>query len=144
MTVLADFSRDGLAFRYPADWRLELEEADDGWTVTLQSPGTAFAVVRLDRNLPDPRDVVHATLETLRADYPELEAEAAIDMLAGEMAVGHDIEFFPLDAPTRCWTRSFHGEAGTVLVLCQVSTLDPEEHEGRLQAFCASLRAEPE
>ena len=26
---------------------------------------------------------------------------------------GHDIEFFSVDVPTICWTRSFYGLAGT-------------------------------
>ena len=32
-----DFAEDGVSFSYPDDWRLEREEAEDGWTVTVRS-----------------------------------------------------------------------------------------------------------
>jgi hypothetical protein len=141
---MKDFSEDGLSFSYPDDWRLEREPGDDGWTVTLQSPGSAFAMVTMDRDLPEPADVASAALEALQEDYPKLEAESSVDMLAGEMAVGHDIQFFTLDLATTCWTRSFHGAAGTVLVLCQVSDLDQEIYEPALRVICSSMRTETE
>jgi hypothetical protein len=140
--VFRQYSEDGLSFSYPDDWGLEREESDEGWTLTLQSPGTAFALVRLDRNLPTTEDVATTALEALRDDYPKLEAETAIATMAGEMAVGHDIEFFSLDLAITAWTRCFYGPAGTVLVLCQVSDVDQEQYEGALRAFCASMRAE--
>ena len=136
------FSADGLSFLYPDDWGLEREEHSSGWTVSLQSPGTAFAVVRLDRELPTTEEVAMTALEALREEYPRLQAESAIESLAGEMAIGHDIEFFSLDMATICWTRSFYGPAGTMLVLCQVTGLDEEEYEAALRAMCASMRSE--
>ena len=39
------FQEDGISFRYPANWVLEREEGDGGWTVSVQSPDTAFLVV---------------------------------------------------------------------------------------------------
>jgi hypothetical protein len=138
------FQEDGISFRYPEDWRLEREEADGGWTVLLQSPGTAFLTLTTDSNLPSQEDMAETALEALRADYPGLESEARVDTLAGQMAVGHDIRFFSLDLTNTCWTRSFYSAAGTVLVLCQSSDLDLEEHEPALRAICASLRVEEE
>jgi hypothetical protein len=138
------FSEDGLSFSYPDDWRLEHEVAPNGWTVTLQSPGAAFAMIQLDRDLPDPRQMVHEALETLKADYPSLEAEAAIETVAGEMAVGHDMEFFSLDMLNTAWTRSFYGVAGTVFVLCQATGADEEDYEPALRGVVRSLRSEEE
>src|SRR5438067_670536 len=88
-SAMKTFNEDGLSFSYPNNWSLERERGDEGWTVTLQSPGAAFAVVRLDRNMPTIEDTIQTTLEALQADYPTLEAEPAIATLAGEMAVGH-------------------------------------------------------
>jgi hypothetical protein len=141
---MKDFHEDGVSFRYPENWRLEREEADDGWTVTLTSPGTAFALVRLDKSLPTTEEVAQTTLEALRADYPGLEAEPCVDMLAGEMAVGHDINFFSLDFSNTCWTRCIYAAAGTLLVLCQVSDIEQESYEPALRAICTSLRVEDE
>ena len=137
-----DFASDGLSFRYPVGWTLEREDSDEGWTVLLQSPGTAFALFRLDRSLPTPEEVVTTALNALKEDYPKLEAEPAIENLAGEMAIGHDIEFFSLDLVVHSWTRSFFGPAGTLLVLCQVSDVDADECEPLLRALRASLRAD--
>jgi hypothetical protein len=136
------FDQDGLSFAYPDDWNLELEQADNGWTATVQSPGTAFALIQLDRDLPEPELMVEEALETLRSDYPTLEAASAIETLAGEMAIGHDIEFFSMDMLNTCRTRSFYGGAGTVFVLCQASGADREDYEGVLRALTASMRSE--
>ncbi len=139
-----EFNRDGLSFSWPDDWSVEREEQKDGWTISLQSPGTAFAVVRLDRSMPATEEVAQTTLDALKEDYPHLEATATVDMLAGEMAIGHDIQFFSLDFATTCWTRSFYGAAGTVLVLCQVSDIDQEIYEPVLRGICDSLRSSSE
>ena len=137
-----EFNEDGVSFSYPDSWRLEREEDDEGWAVTLQSPGTAFALLRLDRSLPRTEDMVRTTLDALREDYKELEAEPAIDMLAGEMAVGHDINFFSFDLSNTCWTRSLYGGAGTLLVMCQFPDIEQAEYEPALRAICASLKVE--
>jgi hypothetical protein len=136
------FEEDGLSFDYPDDWTLQREGGPDGWTVTLQSPGTAFALVTLDRNLPAVEEVAEAALDALKQDYPSLEATSAVETLAGEVAVGHDVEFFSLDLTASCSTRCFYGAAGTVLVLCQVSGLDETEYESALGAIRASMRSE--
>jgi hypothetical protein len=139
---MSHFQEDGISFLCPDGWSLEREPTEDGWTVTLQSPGTAFAMVRLDKSMPPVPDVAVAALEALRADYPELEARSVVETLAGEMAVGHDVEFFSLDLTVTAWTRVFYGLAGTVLVLCQVSGADEDEYEPALRGVCASLRSE--
>jgi hypothetical protein len=138
------FNEDGLSFSYPDEWTIERETGPEGWTVSLQSPGTAFAVVRLDRTMQDVRDVAAAALEALREDYPTLDATSAVETMAGDMAIGHDIEFISLDLTNSCWTRCFYGPAGTVLVLCQVSDVDSTEYEPALRALCASMRSEDE
>jgi hypothetical protein len=136
------FHEDGIAFQYPENWRLDREATDDGWTVLLQSPDTAFLVVSYDPNLPTTEEMAETALEALREDYPELEAEPHVDTLAGQMAVGHDVRFFSLDLTNTCWIRSFYGDAGTVLVMCQSNDLELEQNEPILRAICASMRVE--
>jgi hypothetical protein len=136
------FEREGISFRYPETWRLEPEEMDGGWTVMVQSPGTAFLTLTFDENMPAAAEMADAALAALREDYPTLEAEERVDTLAGQMAVGHDVTFISLDLTNTCWTRSFHAETGTLLVLCQTSDLELEEYGPVLRAVCASLRVE--
>lgn len=136
------FKEGDVSFRYPENWRLEREDSDEGWTVSLQSPGTAFALIRLEDGMPDAEEVAQTALETLRSDYPSLEAEPRVETLAGRMAIGHDVNFFTLDMTNTCWTRSLYSETGTLLVLCQSSDLDLDEYEPALRAICSSLRVE--
>src|SRR5262245_14296519 len=44
-----EFSEDGVAFTVPEGWKVQREETEEGWVVTLQSPGTAFAMFSMDR-----------------------------------------------------------------------------------------------
>jgi hypothetical protein len=138
------FAEDGISFRYPESWRLEREESENGWTVSLQSPGTAFLVLSFDSSMPTTEEMAETTLEALRSEYPDLEADPRIESLAGRMAIGHDIDFFSLDMTNTCWTRSLYTETGTVLLLCQTSDLDQASYEPVLRAICASLQVEEE
>jgi hypothetical protein len=136
------YQAEGISFRYPDDWRLDREEAEDGWTVLLQSPGTAFLTLTCDHSGAGTEEIANAALEALRADYPALEAQPKVDSLAGQMAVGHDIQFFSLDLTNTCWTRSIDTAAGAVLVLCQSNDLELDEYEPVLRAICDSLTVE--
>ena len=138
------YQADGISFRYPDDWRLDREESADGWTVLLQSPGTAFLTLTCDHSGASTEEIAAAALEALQEDYPTLEASPQVDTLAGQMAVGHDIQFFSLDLTNTCWTRSIDSAAGVVLVLCQTNDLELEEYEPVLRAICASLTVEEE
>ncbi len=141
---MREMTRDGLTFTVPDAWRADVEASPDGWTLTLQSPGAAFAVVRLDRNLPDPAEMLAAALEGFRSEYRELEVEPALETIAGDLALGHDLEFLSLDLDVVGWLRAFHGPAGTVLVVCQVPDAERVEHEPPLRALTASMRVEEE
>jgi len=142
--MAARFDDGGIRFQYPENWRLEREENDTGWTISLQSPGTAFMMVCLREDMPTPDQVAEAALDALREDYPELEADDCVDNLAGQPAIGHDIRFISLDLTNTCWTRSFYSSEGTVLVLCQANDLELEEHEPVLRAICKSLEVDEE
>jgi hypothetical protein len=142
--MAARFDDGGIRFQYPENWRLEREENDTGWTISLQSPGTAFMMVCLREDMPTPDQVAEAALDALREDYPELEADDCVDNLAGQPAIGHDIRFISLDLTNTCWTRSFYSAEGTVLVLCQANDLELEEHEPVLRAICKSLEVDEE
>ena len=138
------FEDGGIRFRYPENWELDRQDEEHGWTVTLQSPGTAFAIVNFRDDMPTTEEMADTALEALREDYPELEAEERIESLGGQMAVGHDIRFFSLDLTNTCWTRCFYSPAGTILVLCQTSDLDEDMGVPVLRAICASLEIEAE
>jgi hypothetical protein len=137
--MVVRFDKDGIQFRYPEYWRLEREDNEEGWTVSLQSPDTAFLMICYRDDRPDPDDVAATALSALKEEYEELEADDCVDSIAGQPAVGHDIRFFSFDLTNTCWTRSFLSSNGTVLVMCQVNDLELEKHEPVLRAICKSL-----
>lgn len=138
------FDRDGIHFRYPANWSAETEDSDDGWAVTVQSEGTAFVLVSLRPDAADPAELADGTLDVLKAEYKELDAENVIETIAGRPAIGHDIDFLTLDTTTVCRTRCLDTPAGPLLVMTQVSDLDREDHDPVLRAVVASLMVDEE
>jgi len=138
------FDRDGISFRYPENWRVEAEEGEGGWTVTLNSPETAFAIISLRPDARDPADLADQTFEAIKAEYKELDAENAIQTIAGQVAIGHDIDFMTVDTPNICRTRCLETPAGPLLIMCQTSEYDREQNDPVLQAIVASLTVDEE
>ena len=106
--MAAQFEEDGIQLLYPENWELQRDETDSGWTISLQSPDTAFLVMSFDAEMPDPELMAQAALEALRGDYEDLESEPVVAALAGQPAVGHDVRFFSMDLTNSCWIRSFY------------------------------------
>jgi hypothetical protein len=136
------FEADGIRFMYPDNWKLTRDEAGAGWSVSVQSPDTAFFMVTFDENMPEAAQVADTVLEALRADYPDLEADEAVESLAGQPALGHNIRFFSLDLTNTCGTRVFYSDTGTVLLMWQAADLEFESVEPVFKAIRASLRVE--
>jgi hypothetical protein len=133
------FEEDGIRFQYPDTWQLSREEADGGWTVSVQSPNTAFFLLTFDENMPDIDQVTATVLDALKTDYPELEAEDALESIAGQPAMGHNIRFFSFDLTNTCCTRSFYSDTGTILVMWQANDLELDAVEPIFKAMLASL-----
>jgi hypothetical protein len=139
------FTRDGISFRYPTNWQVEAEDAEDGgWTVGVTSPETAFVLVSLRPDARDPADLADQTLDALKADYKELDAENRVETLAGQAAIGHDIDFLTVDTTITCRTRCLDTPAGPLLVMTQVSEFDRERNDPVLRAIIASLAVDEE
>ena len=99
-------------FLYPENWSLERDDHESGWSVSVQSPDTAFLTVSFHadaRTRPARRHRPGA----LRAEYPDLEAEPQVETIAGQPAVGHDVQFFSLDLTNTAWIRGVPREDGT-------------------------------
>ncbi len=135
----ARFQGDGLQFAYPENWTLEEQRTEAGRSITVQSPGTAFVFITLDRNRPEVQDVLDTTLATLRDDYPELESKEVSERIAKRPARGYDIEFFSLDWVNSCWVRAFRTATQTILIMCQVTDIELPDAEPVLRAVLASM-----
>lgn len=143
--MIHTFERDGIRFQYPANWSLETDpDAEGGWSVVVQSPETAFLLVSLQRGALDPAQLADQTLETLKTEYKELDAENSVEQFAGQLAIGHNIDFLTLDTTVTCWTRCVNSPSGPVLVMGQVGESERERHEPVLRAIGASMAIEEE
>jgi hypothetical protein len=140
--MVETYEQEGIRFKYPENWRLEREDNEAGWTVSLQSPQTAFVTIGLYADTLDAEGLAETALAAMREDYPDLEAEDCVDSLAGRPAIGYDIRFFSFDLTNTCWIRSFYCSRGTVVVMCQMNDLELETNEPVLRAICASLEVD--
>jgi hypothetical protein len=135
------FERDGISFRYPAGWTTEVaEDADSGgWTVSVQSPQTAFLLVSLQPDASDAGDLADQALAALKADYTELDAEDVMETICGLPAVGFNADFLTVDTATACRARALDTFAGPLLLLAQVSEYDRDANDPLLAAIVRSL-----
>ena len=138
--MAAHFDENGVHFLYPENWKLEREELEAGWSVSVLSPETAFLTLSFHENSSDFGRLADSALEALREDYPDLESEPRTDTLAGQPAIGHDVRFFSFDLTNTAWVRTVPCESGSLLVLCQVNDLELDRNEPVLRAICASLK----
>lgn len=138
----AMFEKEGLRFAYPENWQLDVNPLDAGWSVAVQGPGasTAFLMISVHAERPTVQSVLETTLAALREDYPELEAEAAEEDIAGRRTRGYDLQFFSLDLVNTCWIRCLRTPKITILILAQVSDLEFDDAEPVLRAMRASLQ----
>lgn len=137
----AMFSEAGISFQYPENWKLERDEIDSGWLVTVLSPDTSFFLLCLRDDKPTAEELADEALKDLRESYPELESEPGSTMIAGRLAHGHDVRFFLFDLTNTAWTRTFRISNATILVMWQVNDLEMTAHEPVLRAIVASLKA---
>ena len=133
------FQHGNVTFKYPVGWQLSTDDAGDGWTATLSSTETAFILVSLQPDADDLQQVADETLAALRAEYPDLDAEEVVDTLAGQPAIGHDIDFLTVDTSVTAWTRCIDTLAGPLLVLCQTSEFDRKRNGPVLRAIADSI-----
>jgi hypothetical protein len=82
--MAAVFDEGGLRFQYPENWRLEREESDDGWTISLQSPETAFMLISVNSEVTSTDEMLQTTLDALKADYEDLEFDETVESIAGQ------------------------------------------------------------
>jgi hypothetical protein len=138
------FERDGISFRYPADWTAEVEEGAEGggWTVTVSSPETAFFLASLQPEASDGGDLSDQVLETMKGEYKEFDAEDVMETICGQPAVGFNADFLTVDTATACRVRGMDTFAGPLLLLAQVSDFDRDKNDDVLRAIVKSLDVE--
>ena len=114
-----------LRFQYPENWEI-IDEDSQNWphTVTVQSPDGSFWSLYAYPLSRASEGLVEDALQSLRAEYPELEATAVSELLDDVELTGFDVYFYCLDflitAQIRC------GKVGNYLYLMMAQAEDRE------------------
>jgi hypothetical protein len=135
------FSVSGISFQYPENWKLERDEIDSGWLVTLHSPDTSFFMLCYRDDCPSAEELADEALGDLRESYPELESGPGTTTIAGRLAHGYDVSFFLFDLTNSAWTRVFRTPNATILVMWQINDLEMDKYEPVMRAVVASVKA---
>jgi len=130
----------GIRFQFPENWSLDEEDGLDGSvTVHVTSPSGAFWSIAIHRPEQDPEKLVTAAVEAMRAEYQELDAEAAEERIADEKLTGYDLNFICLDLTNTALVRGFQSKQNTYLVFCQAEDREYERLKLVFRAITTSL-----
>lgn len=116
----AEFKKLGISFQYPDNWALDEEDALAGRkSVTVCSPGGAFWSVSVHPRSTDPARLAKAAVDTMKAEYDELEAEETQETIAGRQMIGYDLNFYCVDLTSTASVRCIRTDRATYIVFCQ-------------------------
>ncbi|MCE9533128.1 MAG: hypothetical protein K8T89_18675 [Planctomycetes bacterium] len=139
-----EFARSGIKVRFPDNWLIEVDETEDGWSATIQSPDTAFLMLNHYPDDYEPMELADMALEAMRESYPDLEAEEIVETLNEKPVIGYDVNFIALDLTNTCWIRSLIGLEGNLLFMSQCTDQELETYGSTLREIVESLTFEDE
>ncbi|MBM4091794.1 MAG: hypothetical protein FJ276_20560 [Planctomycetes bacterium] len=123
--MTASFDRHGIAFQYPANWRVSDERVTSRvHCVTLQSPGSGFWMLQVVPRGEAIDGLVDQIIRSVQQEYEEVEMLRVEELIGATPATGFDLHFFCLDLLVCAQIRSFVLPGKTCVLLCQA-----EDHE---------------
>jgi hypothetical protein len=126
--AMTTYEDHGVRFEYPGDWALEVTEEGELATIDLQHPdGVAFVLVSVDLSCPDSGEVADSVLETMREEYPDLDADPTEEVVDDRFVSGYDVQFISLDLSNSARIRCFRTLNRTILVFGQWTDLIESE-----------------
>jgi len=132
--------RLGLAFDYPDNWSVDTDAADRAApAVTVYSPEGAFWSVSAHAAGTDPDSLSRAVREQMHAEYRDLDAESAVDEVAGRPLAGFDFNFYCLDLTNTAHVRAIATPAATYVLFCQAEDREWDRVAGVFAAMTASF-----
>lgn len=136
----ATYEQFGIKLMYPDNWTVTDEQLDQ-WprSVALQSPTSAFWQVHVYPSRTNPKDLVDEVLETLRAEYEEVEWVWVEQAMENALAVGYDLSFFCMDFVVAARVRGFYLQERTFVVVNQAESRDFDELQLVFDAITQSL-----
>ncbi len=134
------FEREEVQFQYPENWTVQEQTAElRQLAVTVESPTGGFWSLQCLGSDIRPQQAADQALETMRAEYEQLEGEAVEEECGGHVLLGYDIDFYWLDLVVQSRVRSFETNGKTYLLLCQAEDRDFVELRPVFAAITLSL-----
>lgn len=129
----------GVKFRYPSEWELSEQRTDEQLSITVSSPLTAFWILSLFPDCPEPDDVVQTVLDAFHEEYSEMDDYPSKERVGRRPTVARDIDFVCLDVLNLAGVRAFRTAGFTVMVLFQLTEAERDETWPILEKMTRSL-----
>lgn len=114
------FRRLGLDFSYPDSWSVDTDDAREGHAAaTVYAPEGGFWSVSGHAVGGRPADLAEAVVAEMREEYRDLDAEHAVDDVAGHALEGFDLNFYCLDLTNTAQVRTLTTPTAVWLFFCQ-------------------------
>lgn len=137
------YKKLGFPLLYPENWAISDEQVTESpRSVSFLSPEGAMWVLQVFEE-GTPQELAAQALETMRQEYPELEAHEIIEQVEGHDILGFEMNFYCLDFVVTATARSLRRGKETLVLFCQAETRDFDRLEIVFRAMLVSiLRAE--
>lgn len=134
------YEKFGISFLYPENWTIGDEQASyPPYEVTLQCPGGGFWMLRVYTRFQDPPALLAEVLDSMTAEYEEIESEAFSTSLDGTEIQGYEMNFYYLDLLVTAKSQCFSARDRTFFVHSQAESREFEKSEPVFQAMMLSL-----
>ncbi|MCE9546330.1 MAG: hypothetical protein K8T25_12520 [Planctomycetia bacterium] len=136
----ATYAKLGIRFDYPDNWTIDEDEARATRNaVTVYAPGGAFWSVLVLPSEVDPAAEAATAVETMRADYDEIDVEPIEEQVEGWDLAGFDLNFYCLDLTNTAQIRAFNSPFGTYMILVQAEDREFQQLELVFRAITVSM-----
>ncbi|WP_437194325.1 hypothetical protein [Planctomicrobium sp. SH527] len=135
------YQAHGVTFGYPGHWELTEEPRDDAITVSVGDSGAFWSITVL-RSRPRAERVLEEAIQAFKDEYEDVDEYPVEAAMAGESAIGRNIEFVALELVNCVFMRTLEIGGRTFFVMAQVTDHEREQFEPIFDAITASVQPE--
>jgi hypothetical protein len=138
--MTACYDKSGIRFLYPENWQITDEEVSrDGFSLSVQSPESAFWSLNVYESERDPGSLVDAVLKSMEGEYEGIESSALKERFGEIESLGYDMCFYCLDFVVDSRVLAARALGRTVLILWQAEDREFDRLEPVFRAMTLSL-----
>jgi hypothetical protein len=138
--MTACYDRSGIRFLYPENWQITDEEISrDGFSLSVQSPESAFWSLNVYEAERDPGSLVDAVLKSMEGEYEGMESSAITERFGEIESLGYDMCFYCLDFVVDSRVMAGRALGRTLLILWQAEDREFDRLEPVFRAMTLSL-----